>query len=195
VHPFYFSKKELIFIADYNNKRQNNQNNNKDLINDAIRFPQVLLIGPDGEQLGVMSSREAQMKANSYDLDLLCVAPQAKPPVCKIINYSKFRFEQQKKIKAAKKNQHVVEVKEVQLTPQIGIHDIETKVRAATKFLEAGNKVKVGVRFRGRQMTHIEVGQEVMDKFISMVSELCTIEKQPSMDGRWLVAILAPKKK
>jgi translation initiation factor IF-3 len=81
------------------------------------------------------------------------------------------------------------------LTPQIGIHDIETKVRAATKFLEAGNKVKVGVRFRGRQMTHIEVGQEVMDKFISMVSDLCTIEKQPSMDGRWLVAILAPKKK
>jgi translation initiation factor IF-3 len=185
----------LIFIADYNNKRQNNQNNNKDLINDAIRFPQVLLIGPDGEQLGVMSSREAQMKANSYDLDLLCVAPQAKPPVCKIINYSKFRFEQQKRAKAAKKNQHIVEVKEVQLTPQIGVHDLETKVRAATKFLEAGNKVKVGVRYRGRQMTHLEVGEEVMNKFISMVSEISTIEKKPSMDGRWLVAIFAPKKK
>ena len=193
MHPFYFSKKELIFIADYNNKRPNNQP--KELINDAIRFPQVLLIGPNGEQLGVMSSREAQLKANGYEMDLLCVAPQAKPPVCKIINYSKFRFEQQKKLKAAKKNQHVVEVKEIQLTPQIGMHDIETKVRAATKFLEAGNKCKVGVRFRGRQMTHIEVGQEVMDKFISMVSDLCTIEKQPSMDGRWLVAILAPKKK
>ena len=183
----------MIFIADYNNKRPNNQP--KELINDAIRFPQVLLIGPNGEQLGVMSSREAQVKANGYEMDLLCVAPQAKPPVCKIINYSKFRFEQQKKLKAAKKNQHVVEVKEIQLTPQIGMHDIETKVRAATKFLEAGNKCKVGVRFRGRQMTHIEVGQEVMDKFISMVSDLCTIEKQPSMDGRWLVAILAPKKK
>jgi translation initiation factor IF-3 len=183
----------LIFIADYKNNKPNNQA--KELINDAIRFPQVLLIGPNQEQLGVMSSREAQMKANTYEMDLLCVAPQAKPPVCKIINYSKYRFEQQKKLKAAKKNQHVVEVKEIQLTPQIGLHDIETKVRAATKFLEAGNKVKVGVRFRGRQMTHIEVGEEVMGKFISMVSELCTIEKQPSMDGRWLVAILAPKKK
>lgn len=183
----------MIFIADYKNNKPNNQS--KELINDAIRFPQVLLIGPNQEQLGVMSSREAQMKANAYEMDLLCVAPQAKPPVCKIINYSKYRFEQQKKLKAAKKNQHVVEVKEIQLTPQIGIHDIETKVRAATKFLEAGNKVKVGVRFRGRQMTHIEVGEEIMNKFISMVSELCTIEKQPSMDGRWLVAILAPKKK
>jgi translation initiation factor IF-3 len=181
----------LIFIADY--KKNNNQQ--KELLNDYIRFPQVLLIGPNGEQLGTMSSKEAQMKANSYELDLLCVAPQAKPPVCKIINYSKYRFEQQKKLKAAKKNQHVVEIKEIQLTPQIGMHDIETKVRAATKFLEAGNKVKVGVRFRGRQMTHIEVGQEVMDKFISMVSDLCIIEKQPSMDGRWLTGILAPKKK
>ena len=191
---FILASKELIFIADYNaNKRPNNQP--KDLVNDAIRFPQVLLIGPDGEQLGVMSSRDAQLKANFHEMDLLCVAPQAKPPVCKIVNYSKYRFEQQKKLKMAKKNQHTVEIKEIQLTPQIGLHDIETKVRAATKFLEAGNKVKVGVRFRGRQMTHIEVGQEVMDKFISMVSELCTIEKQPSMDGRWLVAILAPKKK
>ena len=171
------------------------QNQNKELINDAIRFPQVLVIGPNGEQLGIMSSRDAQVKANSYELDLLCVAPQAQPPVCKIINYSKFRFEQQKRAKAAKKNQHIVEVKEVQLTPQIGMHDLETKVRAATKFLESGNKVKVGVRYRGRQMTHLEVGEEVMNKFISMVSEISVIEKKPSMDGRWLVAILAPKKK
>lgn len=182
----------MIFIADYNAKKQNQ---NKELINDAIRFPQVLVIGPNGEQLGIMSSRDAQVKANSYELDLLCVAPQAQPPVCKIINYSKFRFEQQKRAKAAKKNQHIVEVKEVQLTPQIGMHDLETKVRAATKFLEAGNKVKVGVRYRGRQMTHLEVGEEVMNKFISMVSEISVIEKKPSMDGRWLVAILAPKKK
>lgn len=188
-----FFVKELIFIADYNAKKPSNQA--KELINDNIRFPQVLVIGPDGEQLGVMSSRDAQVKANSFELDLLCVAPQAKPPVCKILNYSKFRFEQQKRAKAAKKNQHIVEVKEVQLTPQIGAHDLETKVRAATKFLEAGNKVKVGVRYRGRQMTHLEVGEEVMNKFISMIGEISTIEKKPSMDGRWLVAILAPKKK
>ncbi len=142
-----------------------------------------------------MSSREAQLKANEYDMDLLCVAPNAQPPVCKIINYSKFRFEQQKKAKEAKKNQHVVETKEVQLTPQIGGHDMETKARAAIKFLQSGNKVKVGVRFRGRQMTHIEVGEEVMNKFIESVSEFANIEKPASMDGRWMVAILAPKKK
>jgi translation initiation factor IF-3 len=182
----------LIFIADYNAKKQNQT---KELVNDAIRFPEVLVIGPNGEQLGIMSSRDAQVKANSYELDLLCVAPQAKPPVCKIINFSKFRFEQQKGAKAAKKNQHIVEVKEVQLTPQIGMHDLETKVKAAVKFIEAGNKVKVGVRYRGRQMTHLEVGEEVMNKFISMVSEISVIEKKPSMDGRWLVAILSPKKK
>ena len=190
-------EKELILIVDNrfaaNNKNKGNQN--KDLVNENVRFPDVSLIGPTGEQLGVMSSREAQFKANEYDLDLLCVAPGAKPPVCKIINYSKYRFEQQKKAKEAKKNQHVVEVKEVQLTPQIGGHDMETKARAAVKFLEAGNKVKVGVRFRGRQMTHIEVGQEVMDKFIELLNDYANIEKPSAMEGRWMYAILAPKKK
>ena len=195
----FLSKKELILIVDNrfaaNNINKNKGNQNKDLVNENVRFPEVLLIGPTGEQLGVMSSREAQFKANEYDLDLLCVAPNAKPPVCKIINYSKYRFEQQKKAKEAKKNQHVVEVKEVQLTPQIGGHDMETKARAATKFLEAGNKVKVGVRFRGRQMTHIEVGQEVMDKFIELLGDHASIEKQPAMEGRWMYAIIAPAKK
>ena len=193
----FFDKKELIFIVTNNfsgNSRKPN-NQNKDLVNELVRFPTVLLIGPTGEQLGTMSSREAQLKANEYDLDLLCVAPNAQPPVCKIINYGKYRFEQQKKAKEAKKNQHVVEIKEIQLTPQIGAHDMETKGRAAIKFLQDGNKVKVGVRFRGRQMTHLEVGQEVMDKFIASLSEYCTIEKPSSMDGRWMIAILAPKRK
>ena len=176
-----------------NRSKQTNQN--KDLVNELVRFPTVLLIGPNGEQLGVMSSREAQLKANEYDLDLLCVAPNAQPPVCKIINYGKYRFEQQKKAKEARKNQHVVETKEIQLTPQIGQHDMETKARAAIKFLQDGNKVKVGVRFRGRQMTHIEVGQEVMDKFIALLSEYSVVEKPSSMDGRWMIAILAPKRK
>lgn len=174
-------------------KKPNNQP--KDMVNELVRFPQVLLIGPNGEQLGTMSSREAQFKANEYDMDLLCVAPQAQPPVCKIINYGKYRFEQQKRAKEAKKNQHVIEVKEIQLTPQIGGHDMETKARAASKFLSEGNKVKVGVRFRGRQMTHIEVGQEAMDKFIQLVSDYAVVEKPAAMDGRWMVAILAPKKK
>ena len=142
-----------------------------------------------------MTSREAQLKANEYDMDLLCVAPNAQPPVCKIINYSKYRFEQQKKAKEAKKNQHVIETKEIQLTPQIGGHDMETKARAASKFLAAGNKVKVGVRYRGRQMTHIEVGEEVMNKFIESLKDVAVVEKPATMDGRWLVAILAPVKK
>ena len=160
-----------------------------------MRFPQVLLIGPNGEQLGKMSSREAQLKANEYDLDLLCVAPNAQPPVCKIINYSKWRYEQQKKAKESKKNQVRIEVKEIQLTPQIGAHDLETKARAASKFLSEGNKVKVGVRYRGRQMSHIEVGQEVLDKFIATLEDVAQVEKPAQLDGRWLVAILAPKRK
>ena len=142
-----------------------------------------------------MTSREAQLKANEFDMDLLCVAPNAQVPVCKVINYSKYRFEQQKKAKEAKKNQHVIETKEIQLTPQIGGHDMETKARAASKFLAAGNKVKVGVRYRGRQMTHIEVGEEVMNKFIESLKDIAVVEKPATMDGRWLVAILAPVKK
>ena len=186
----------MIFIVTNNSGNSRKPNNqNKDLVNEAIRFPKVLLIGPNGDQLGTMSSREAQLKANEYDLDLLCVAPNAQPPVCKNINYGKYRFEQQKKAKEARKNQHVIETKEIQLTPQIGAHDMETKARAATRFLQDGNKVKVGVRFRGRQMTHLEVGQEVMDKFIALISEYCNIEKPSSMDGRWMIAIVAPKKK
>lgn len=190
----------MIIIQDFNSTGSNPnfkkpEKTNKDLLNEAIRFPQVLLIGPNGEQLGKMSAREAQYKANSYDMDLLCVAANANPPVCKIINYSKFKFEQQKRAKEAKKNQKVIEIKEVQLTPQIGIHDMETKARHATRFLQDGNKVKVGVRFKGRQMAHIEVGQEVMDKFIELVNEYAVVEKPSNMEGRWLYAVLAPKKK
>ena len=180
---------------NFSGNRNKPNNQNKELVNENIRFPSVLLIGPNGEQLGTMSSREAQLKANEYDLDLFCVAPNAQPPVCKILNYGKFRFEQQKKAKEAKKNQHTIETKEVQLTPQIGAHDMETKARAAIKFLQDGNKVKVGVRFRGRQMTHLEVGQEVMDKFIQLLSEYSVVEKPSNMEGRWMITILAPKRK
>ena len=141
-----------------------------------------------------MSSKEAYQQAVQADLDLVCVAPNANPPVCKLLNYGKYRYEQQKKAKESKKNQHIVEVKEIQLTPQIGAHDMETKARAAMKFLSEGNKVKVGVRFRGRQMTHIEVGQEVMDNFIALLAEVAVVEKPAAMEGKWMYAILAPKK-
>ncbi|MDY4818762.1 MAG: translation initiation factor IF-3 [Bacilli bacterium] len=174
---------------------QRPKNTNTDLINERVRFPEVLLIGPAGEQLGKMSSKEAYNIAVQHDLDLLCVAPNANPPVCKIINYGKYRFEQQKKARESKKKQHVVELKEVQLTPQIGDHDLETKSKAARKFLLDGNKVKVGVRFRGRQMTHIEVGEEVINKFIASLEDISSVEKKPSMDGKWLTGIISPKSK
>lgn len=189
-----FCKKEMILILEQENVRKPN-NQPKDLVNELIRFPSVRLIGPAGEQLGVMSSREAQLEANKYNLDLLCVAPNATPPVCKIINYGKYRYEQQKKAKENRKNQVRIEVKEIQLTPQIGLHDMETKARAATKFLAAGNKIKVGVRYRGRQMTHLEVGEETLNKFIELLGDAAAIEKPAAMEGRWLIAVLAPKRK
>ena len=166
---------------------------NGDIVNERIRFPEVLVIGPNGESLGKMSRFEAYKKAEEYDLDLLCVAPQGKPPVCKIINYGKYRFEAQKKAKEAKKNRKIIEIKEVQLSPQIGQHDIETKVKAAIKFLEDGNKVKVGVRFKGRQMSHPEVGDEVLNKFLEYVKDYAVIEKKPVLDGRWLTCVLSSK--
>lgn len=168
---------------------------NGDLVNEKIRFPEVLVIGPDGESLGKMSRIDAYRKAESYELDLLCVAPQANPPVCKIINYGKYHFDAQKKAKEAKKNQKIIELKEIQLTPQIGQHDIETKVKAAIKFLEDGNKVKVGVRFKGRQMAHPEVGNETLNKFLEYVTDYATIEKKPVLDGRWLTCVLSSKVK
>ena len=189
----------MILIADNrytaNNNNQKKNNQKKDLVNEDIRFPQVLLIDENGTKLGIMSSREAQRIAYDHGLDLYCAAPDAQPPVCKILDYGKFRYAREKKIKEGIKNQRVIETKEIQLTPQIGMHDMEFKAKAGIKFLQAGNKVKVGVRFRGRQMTHIEVGQEVMDKFIELLSDYAIIEKAPAMDGRWLIAILAPKKK
>ena len=183
----------MIIIQDQNYGKKPNQP--KELLNELIRFPQVRLIGPEGEQLGVMSTREAQLKANEYNLDLYCVAPTATPPVCKILNYGKYRYEQQKKAKENRKNQVKIEVKEIQLTPQIGAHDMETKARAAIKFLEQGNKIKVGVRYRGRQMTHLEVGEEALNKFIELLGDAAQIEKPAAMEGRWLLAILAPKRK
>ena len=181
----------IIPEQNYGPKKPNQP---KELVNENIRFSQVLVIGPNGEQLGVMSSRDAQFQANKYSLDLFCVAPNATPPVCKILNYGKYRYEQQKKAKENRKNQVKIEIKEIQLTPQIGRHDLETKARAAAKFLQDGNKVKVGVRYRGRQMTHLEVGEETLNNFIAILSESATVEKAPSMDGRWLVTILAPNK-
>lgn len=200
MRPFYlFRRNKIISSFQFNSPRpqnsvkKTNRNDNNDLVNERIRFPEVLVIGPEGEQLGKMSRYDAMRKAEEYDLDLLCVAPAAHPPVCKIINYGKYRFQAQKKAKEAKKNQKVIEVKEVQLTPQISDHDIETKAKAAIKFLQDGNKVKVGVRYRGRQLAHPEVGEESLNKFMNYVKDIATVDTPPIMEGRRLSCLLASK--
>ena len=164
-------------------------------MNDNIRFKEVLVIGPEGEQLGVMMRREALEKAYDYDMDLFCVAPNAQPPVCKIMDYEKYRFEAQKKAREAKKNQHVTEVKPLRLSPVIDIGDFETKLKQASKWLQSGKKVKVDMRFRGRLITRQEVGLKTMDEFTEKLSEFGTVEKKQVLDGRIMSCVIAPKKK
>ena len=197
LRSFYFLFRRIRFIANYQqNQRPDKKNDaNTELVNERIRFPEVLVIGPEGEKLGKMSRNEALKQADTYGLDLLCVAPQGNPPVCKILNYGKYRFESQKKAKAAEKNRKIIEIKEIQLTPQIGIHDLETKAKATIKFLNEGNKVKVGVRFKGRQLSHTEIGDETLNKFLELVKEAASIEKAPVLDGKWLTCVLKPIKK
>ena len=155
----------------------------------------MLVIGPEGEQLGILMRREALEKAYEMELDLMCVAPNAKPPVCKILDYGKYRFEQQKRAKEAKKNQAVTELKPLRLSPVIGQHDFDTKLKHARNWLEDGMKVKVDMRFRGRLITRLEVGKKVMNNFIEEAADLANVEKAPSLEGNMMHVILAPKKK
>jgi len=190
------SPKEDITIAYLNNNNGNKRPEKKfDPINEHIRYPEVLVIGPDGEQLGKMSSRAANELAMSYSLDLFCVAPNANPPVCKILNYGKYLYEQKKASKNAKKNQHVVETKQIQLHVNIGIHDLMTKSKASRGFLEDGNKVQVCVILKGREMAHKEIGEELMVKFLDTLSDVGTIEKPASWEGKWYQATVKGKKK
>jgi len=166
-----------------------------DLVNEGIRFKEVLVIDQNGEQLGILTRNEALNKAYDANLDLLCVAPNATPPVCKIIDYGRYRFEQQKKAKESKKNQHVTEIKPLRVSPVIDQHDFETKLRQARKWLEEGMKVKVDMRFRGRMMTRQDVGKVVMNRFIETTSDISIVEKQASLEGNIMSVILSPKKK
>ncbi|MGE6259310.1 translation initiation factor IF-3 [Heyndrickxia sporothermodurans] len=163
------------------------------MVNDGIRAREVRLIGQNGEQLGVKSRNEAIEIASRVNLDLVLVAPNAKPPVAKIMDYGKYRFEQQKKEKEARKNQKVINLKEVRLSPTIDEHDFNTKLRNARKFLEKGDKVKASIRFKGRAITHKEIGQKVLDRFAKECEDLSTIESKPKMDGRSMFLVLAPK--
>ena len=162
-------------------------------INEEIRDKEVRVITDDGEQLGVMSATEAVRAAQYRNLDLVKIAPQAQPPVCKIMDYGKYRFDRQKREKEAKKNQKVVEIKEVQLSLNIDTHDLETKVNHALRFLKAGNKVKVSIRFRGREMVHPERGYEIMQSFAQACSELGVVEKPAKLENRNMLMFLAAK--
>ncbi len=162
-------------------------------INDEITAAEVRLIGKDGAQHGIVSGKDALNLAYSDDLDLVMIAPSATPPVCKIMDYSKYVYEQNKREKEARKNQHVVETKEIRLSLNIDTHDFETKGGHALRFLKDGNKVKVSIRFRGREMGHPEIGIEIMNRFAEFCGENATIEKQPKLEGRNMFMFLAPK--
>ena len=169
--------------------------NNKDLpINEEIKVPEVRLIGANNEQLGVMKTEEARNYAYTNGVDLVLIAPAATPPVCRAIDYGKFCFERDKREKEAKKKQVVVKVKEVQLSCRIEQHDFDTRVNQARKFLGEGNKVKVIVRFRGREMSHKELGEEVIVKFQQALAGVGASEKKPSLDGRFMSVIISPVK-
>ena len=164
-------------------------------INEEIRDKEVRLIGSDGSQLGIVSAKEALRRADEAQLDLVKIAPNAQPPVCKIMDYGKYRFEQTKREKEAKKNQRIVETKEIRLSLNIDTHDFETKVNHAKKFLENGNKVKVSIRFRGREMAHPENGLVTMSKFSEACQEFSSVEKAAKLEGRSMMMFLAPKTK
>ncbi|HBU91507.1 translation initiation factor IF-3 [Bacillus sp. NMCN6] len=163
------------------------------LVNEGIRAREVRLIGQNGDQLGIKTRQEALEIAAKANLDLVLVAANAKPPVCRIMDYGKFRFEQQKKDKEARKNQKIISLKEVRLSPTIDEHDFNTKLRNAIKFLEKGDKVKASIRFKGRAITHKEIGQRVLDRFSEACAEVATVETKPKMDGRSMFLMLAPK--
>ena len=164
------------------------------MINEQIRDKEVRLIGPDGEQLGIMSAKEAYFKAKDANLDLVKIAPTAKPPVCKIIDYGKYRYELARKAKEAKKKQKTVETKEIRLSPNIDTNDLNTKVNQARKFLSKGAKVKVSLRFRGREMAHRDVGREILDSFYKELEDVSTVDKPAKMEGRSMVMFLSSTK-
>ena len=162
-------------------------------MNEEIRDKEIRLIGETGEQLGIMSSEEALDIAEERGLDLVKISPQAVPPVCKLMNYGKYRFEQSKREKEARKNQHVVEIKEIRMSPGIDVGDFNTKLKNAQKFLADGNRVKVSVRFRGREMAHTEIGRDLLNKFAEQCAEAATLDKAAKMEGRNMSSFLSPK--
>ena len=164
------------------------------MINEQIRDLEVRLVGEDGEQLGIMSAREALKIAAEADLDLVKIAPKAQPPVCKIVDYGKYRYEQTRREKEAKKKQKTVELKEVRLSPNIDTNDMNTKVNNAKKFIAKGNRVKVTLRFRGREMAHVQQSKHILDDFAAMLEDVAVVEKAAKMEGRSMSMVLTEKR-
>ncbi|SFI81161.1 translation initiation factor IF-3 [Thermoflavimicrobium dichotomicum] len=186
VHTFLFSEKFFGGRWQVISKEQHQ-------VNEAIRAREVRLIGPDGDQLGIKPLKEALKLAQELNLDLVNVAPQAKPPVCRIMDYGKFRYEQSKREKEARKKQKIIQVKEVRLSPTIDENDVQTKLKNVKKFLQKGDKVKLTIRFRGREITHQELGRRVLDRMANEVKDLSEIERHPKVEGRQMIMILTPK--
>ena len=164
------------------------------MINEQIRDKEVRVIGEDGEQLGIMSSRDAFKLAQEAELDLVKIAPKAQPPVCKIIDYGKYRYEQARKDKEAKKKQKTIEVKEIRISPNIDTNDLNTKVNNAKKFITKGNKVKVTLRFRGREMTHVQQSKHILDDVAEMLKDVASVEKPAKLEGRNMSMVLTEKR-
>ena len=164
------------------------------MINEQIRDKEIRLIGENGEQLGIMSAREAMKLAEEAELDLVKIAPTAKPPVCKIIDYGKYRYEQARREKEARKKQKTIEVKEIRLSPNIDTNDLNTKVNQARKFVSGGNKVKVAVRFRGRELAHTAVGKTILEDFAQKLSDIAVIDKPAKLEGKSMVMFLVEKR-
>ncbi len=162
-------------------------------INEEIQDKEIRLIGDDGTQLGIMSAEEALDIAYDKNLDLVKIVPNSNPPVCKIMDYGKFRFEQSKREKETKKNQKVIEVKEIRMSPGIGINDFNTKLKNSLKFLADGDRLKVSVRFRGREMTHTEIGEELLNRFAEQCAEVAVVNKPAKLEGRYMTMFLSPK--
>ena len=178
---FFFLNKEGTTISDL-------------MINEQIRDKEVRLIGVNGEQLGIMSARDAMRIAREAELDLVKIAPTAKPPVCKIIDYGKYRYELSRKEKEAKKKQKTIDIKEVRLSPNIDTNDLKTKVNAARKFLSKGDRVKVTLRFRGREMAHMSSSKHVLDDFAELLTDIAVVEKAPKIEGRSMTMFLSEKR-
>lgn len=185
----------LLFfhIRGVNSINKQKKNSNEDIVNEAIRCKEMLVITETGEKLGVLPRNKAFQEADARGMDLVLVSPDANPPVAKMMDYSRFRFEQQKKLKEMKKKQKVIVVQEIQLSPTIEKHDFDTKSKKARTILEKGNKVKISLRFYGRMIQHQDIGIEMVNKFIESLADVSTVEAPVKLDGRSLYAVIAPK--